>query len=200
MLTVVIQAGGRSDRMGQNKALMPFLGEPLVVRLTNRFLPIANELIINTNSPDLFEFILLPKVVDKISGVGALGGLYTALDAASYPFVAVIACDMPFASVEITRHQLKLIQSLAVDVVIPHTEDGYEPLHAVYRKETCLPEIEKAIQTGKRRMISWFNHLKILEVPATELNSIDGAKHAFININTPEEFSAAEAIALENQV
>src|SRR3990172_9050416 len=108
MLTVVIQAGGASSRMGEDKALKPFLGRPLIQRVIERLTPIADEMIVTTNRPADYEFLntstrfasvhRLRLVADLKPGRGALGGLYTAIASAASPFVAVVACDVPFAS------------------------------------------------------------------------------------------------------
>src|SRR3970040_1082192 len=98
MLTVCIQAGGQSSRMGEDKALKPFLGRPLIQRLIERLSPVADELIVTSNRPEDYAF-LDPRFTlhtDLKPGRGALGGLYTALASAAHPIVAVIACDMPF--------------------------------------------------------------------------------------------------------
>jgi molybdopterin-guanine dinucleotide biosynthesis protein A len=97
-ITVVIQAGGMSARMGEDKALKPFLGRLLIQRVIDRVTPIADELIVTTNRPAEYEFLNLRLVPDLKPGRGALGGLYTAIASAASPLVAVVACDMPFAS------------------------------------------------------------------------------------------------------
>ena len=98
MLSVVVQAGGQSQRMGENKALKPFLGRPLIERVVSRLGPIADELILTTNDPETYGFIGARKVADLRPGLGPLGGLHTALSAAQFETVAVVACDMPFAN------------------------------------------------------------------------------------------------------
>src|SRR5512147_3255637 len=98
MLTVCIQAGGQSSRMGEDKALKTFLGRPLIQRVIDRLSPIADEIILTTNHPEEYTFLDLPLFSDLKPGRGALGGLYTAIASATNPFVAVVACDMPFAS------------------------------------------------------------------------------------------------------
>ncbi len=84
--------------MGQDKALMPFLGEPLISRLIRRLAPLADEIILTTNNPESYAFTGLRLVPDLIPGSGALGGLYTALSEATHAYAAVAACDLPFAS------------------------------------------------------------------------------------------------------
>ena len=134
MLTVCVQAGGTSSRMGEDKALKPFLGRPLIQRVVERLTPIADELIVTTNRPADYEFLNTRLVADLIPDRGALGGLYTAIASATQPLVAVVACDMPFASVKLIEAMISLMVKEEADVVIPRTDEGYEPIHAVYRR------------------------------------------------------------------
>ena len=197
MLTVCIQAGGQSSRMGEDKALKPFLGHPLIQRVIDRVSPIADELIVTTNRPEDYSFIQARLVSDLIPDRGALGGLYTAIASATHPFVAVVACDMPFASPKLLEGMTNLMVQHEADVVIAKPEGGYEPIHAVYRRETCLPAIEAAINADKWKVISWFPQVKVYELTAEELNSLNPDRLAFWNVNTPEEFAEAERIAIE---
>src|SRR5687767_9764343 len=98
MLTVCVQAGGQSSRMGEDKALKTFLGRPLIQRVIDRLASIADEMIVTTNRPEDYAFLNVPLFPDLKPGRGALGGLYTAIASAKHPLVAVVACDMPFAS------------------------------------------------------------------------------------------------------
>ena len=82
MLSIVVLAGGESRRMGQNKALMPFLNQPLIERVVNRLAPYANELLVITNKPEQYAFIGVQLTPDILPGRGALGGLFTALSSA----------------------------------------------------------------------------------------------------------------------
>lgn len=196
MLTVCIQAGGESSRMGEDKALKPFLGRPLIQRVIDRLTPIADELIVTTNHPDKYTFLDIPLFSDLKPGRGALGGLYTAIASASHPFVAVVACDMPFASASFIEAATKLMLEEGVDVVIAKTEEGYEPLHALYRRETCLPAIEAAIDGDQWKVIAWFPQVKVRLLTPEEVERYDPAGLAFWNVNTPEEFAEAEKIAI----
>jgi len=127
MLTVVIQASGQSARMGGDKALKPFLGRPLIYRVIDRLAPIADEIIVTTNHPDDYAFLNLRLVADLVPGRGALGGLYTAVASAASPLVAVIACDMPFASATLLETATRLIVQEEADVVIFKTDEGTNP-------------------------------------------------------------------------
>jgi molybdopterin-guanine dinucleotide biosynthesis protein A len=126
MLSIVIQAGGQSSRMGEDKALKPFLGKPLIQRLIDRLSPVAGEIIVTTNRPEDYAFIntstgsvhRLRLVPDLKPGRGSLGGLYTAIASAAFPFVAVVACDMPFASAKLIESAHRLMVEEEADVVI----------------------------------------------------------------------------------
>jgi molybdenum cofactor guanylyltransferase len=199
-LTVVIQAGGQSSRMGQNKALMPFLGRPLIERMFNRLAPLAQEILVVTNDPTGLEFLGLPLLPDLVPGKGVLGGLYTAVEAARQPRVAVVACDMPFASPALFSEQLRILDGEGVDVVIPTSGGsaaslGLEPLHAVYRRDTCLPAIRAAIEADRRKLISWFDDVRVRVMEIDEVRHFDPDLRAFLNVNTPEEFAHAESMA-----
>ncbi|RPJ20590.1 MAG: molybdenum cofactor guanylyltransferase [Chloroflexi bacterium] len=195
MLTVCIQAGGASSRMGEDKALKTFLGRPLIQRVVERLSSIAEELIVTTNRPEDYRFLGLRLVSDLKPGRGALGGLYTAIASASHPIVAVAACDMPFASASLLEAASRLLVEEAADVVIPKSDEGYEPLHAIYRRATCLPAIQAAIDADQWKVIAWFPQVKVRVLTPEEITVYDPSGLAFWNVNTPEEFSKAEELA-----
>ena len=181
--------------MGEDKALKAFLGRPLIERVVQRLSPIADEVIVTTNHPERYTFLKIPLFSDLKPGRGALGGLYTAIAAAKNPLVAVAACDMPFASASLLEAASRLLAQEDVDVVIPKSEEGFEPLHAIYRRETCLPAIEAAIEADQWRVIAWFPQVKVRVLTPDEIRQYDPSGLAFWNVNTPEEFSKAETIA-----
>lgn len=178
--------------MGEDKALKPFLGRPLIQRVIERMKPIADEIIVTTNQPAGYEFLDLPLAADLKPGRGALGGLYTAIASATSPLVAVAACDMPFASPEFFEGARKIMDEENVDVVIAKTDEGYEPLHALYRRETCLPAIHAAIEADQWKVISWFPQVKVRVLTVDEVKSFNPSGLCFWNLNTPEEFVEAE--------
>lgn len=199
-LTLVIQAGGESRRMGYDKGLASFLGQSLVERLVHRLDRLADEILVTTNNPAAYQFLGLKCVPDKIPGRGALVGIYTALSAASYPAVAIVACDMPFANPGLMQFQRDLLFETPADLVIPRTEQGWEPFHAVYRRETCLPHVQAALQAGRRRADSWFSRVRLRPIGQAEITKYDPTGLAFLNVNTPQDLKLAEtqATQLEN--
>jgi molybdopterin-guanine dinucleotide biosynthesis protein A len=192
MLSIAIQAGGQSTRMGENKALKPFLGRPLIQRVVERLAPIADEVIVTANRPQDLDFLGLPLHPDLRPGRGPLGGLYTALVSAKYATVAMVACDMPFCSAALLVVGSSLMIREEADVVIAETAEGFEPFHAVYRRETCIPAIESAMAADQWRMISWFPQVGVRRLTQKEIERYDPDGLAFWNVNTPEEFAEAE--------
>ncbi len=178
--------------MGKDKALLPLKGRPLIEYVLERLSPMADEIILSTNTPAAFSFLNLATLPDELPGQGPLGGLYTVLKAASTPCVAAVACDMPFASQSLFEYELELLQKTEADVVIPLSPDGLEPLHAVYHRETCLPVIEAALKGKNYRMLDWLNDVNVQIVPPEVAAQFDPDGLAFWNLNTPEEFRLAE--------
>lgn len=200
-VTVVIQAGGESKRMGQSKALVEFNGRPLICRLVERLRPAADEMVITTNEADKLQFLyeLYPDVeltlaADAYDQRGALPGLYTALDAARCPFVAIVACDMVFASPRLVVAEAIEMAETEADIVVPVNKHGFEPFHATYRKATCLPAVKKAIDAGKSRVQSVFDDedVKVVEFAQERVLRVEPRGGCFINTNTPEELAHIE--------
>lgn len=171
---------------------MPFLGRPLILRILERLSGLADEVILSANHPEEYAFLGLPIHPDLQPGCGVLGGLYTSLMAAKGESVAVVACDMPFASFALFKYELELLSKTGVDVVIPTTPKGLEPLHAIYRRKTCLPVIQSALESGQLKLISWLPQVRLRLVQPEEIESLDPTGLAFWNLNTPEEFRQAQ--------
>jgi len=197
MLTIVIQAGGRSRRMGHDKALLPFLGQHLISRVVDRMSPIADEVLVTTNKPQDYKFLNLPLFSDLIPNRGALGGLYTALKAARCPYVAVVACDMPFINPKLLSAQYDLLVDRKADIVIPKLDGGLEPFHAIYRRDACLPHITAAIQDDKWRVDSWYHKVNLFAFNQEMILEHDPQLFSFRNVNTPEELESAIQLARE---
>lgn len=196
MLTVVIQAGGESRRMTRDKALIPFMGRPLIERVLERVAHLGDEILVTTNKQEGYRYLQVTLIPDLIPGRGALGGLFTALSAAQNPHVAVVACDLPFANAELLDAERKLLVNSGSDAVIPRTEGGTEPFHAVYRRDTCLPAIQSAIDADKWRVDAWFSKVKLRFMYAEEAMRFDPEQIAFWNVNTLEELYRAEQMAM----
>jgi len=180
--------------MGEDKALKLFQGIPLIQRVMERLAPIADELIVTTNRPADYTFLNTRLVPDLRPGHGALGGLYTAIASASHEFVAVVACDMPFASPRFFESATSLIVQEEADAVIAKSKEGYEPFHALYRRETCLPAIATAMEADLWKVSAWIPQVRARTLSPDEVKTFDPSGLCFWNVNTPEEFQQAEQL------
>jgi molybdopterin-guanine dinucleotide biosynthesis protein A len=192
MNSLCIQAGGKSTRMGVDKGLVKFCGKPMLQNVLDRVSLLAEDKFIITEKIDDYQKFGLPIFQDIFPDYGALAGLHTGLRNAKHEFVYMVACDMPFADKNLFVYMRNIMEVSQVDVVIPLTRHGHEPMHAVYRKSTCLPAVENAIQNQKKRLISWFDLVKVVAVGEKILRDFDADLNAFLNINTPEELMIAE--------
>ena len=184
LLTIVIQAGGDSQRMGVDKGLLPFLGQPLVARVIARLTPIADEMLITASNPEAYASFGIPVVHDLIPGRGALGGLYTALSAASHSLVGIVACDMPWLNRSLISYMISLRET--ADVIVPLWHKFPEPFHAVYNK-SCLPPIEASLKARKLKMIAFFDEVAVRYLYRETVTRFDSEGRSFANINTPED-------------
>lgn len=200
-VSVVVQAGGESRRMGRSKATVPFAGRPLIARMAERLAPVADELIITTNEAENLTFLYdldlnvdIKLVPDLHEFRGALPGLHTAFVAAQNPYVAIVACDMIFASPSLVVAEANEMAKTGVDVVVPVNKHGYEPFHAMYRKATCLAAAEAALANGERRAQSIFEHpgIEVCEFDQQRVLEVEPRGGCFINANTPDELARIE--------
>ena len=191
--TGLVLLGGSSRRMGQNKALMPVGGIAIVQRVLNTLEPLCTEIRLIGNEAEPYLHLGLPIIPDVEPNLGPLMGLYSGLLASNNELNLLLACDMPFASRSLLRHLLT--SRTGYDVIIPRTENGLHPLCAVYRRSTCLPAIRAALDSHSRRVISFFDQVRVCEVGPDELQLVDPVGISLMNVNTPEELAKARAIA-----
>jgi molybdopterin-guanine dinucleotide biosynthesis protein A len=186
-VSAAIIAGGKSKRMGQDKAWIELDGEPLITRVANVLAKVADEVIVVANEPR-YASLGLRVVKDRYPEGGALGGIATGVGAASHDTVLVAACDMPFLSAEVWRLLVEHIGD--ADVVIPRIGGEYETLHAIYTK-ACLPHMARALAENRLRVIAFFDQVRVKAVEESELRGVDPELRAFTNVNTPEELASA---------
>lgn len=186
-VSAAIMAGGKSRRMGQDKAWIELDGEPLIKRVAAVLAEVADEVIIVANDPR-YESLGLKVVRDRYPQGGALGGIATGVGAATHDTVLVAACDMPFLSADVWR--VLLGHAGEADVVIPRVADEYETLHALYGK-ACLPHMARAVAENRLRVISFFDAVTVKAIEEPELRAVDPTLRAFTNVNTPEELASA---------
>lgn len=200
-LSVLILAGGRSRRMGQDKAWMMLDGMPLVERVVRRVLPLAGEVLFAASAGERFEVLAssleVPArvVEDLYPGAGPLAGLHAGLSAAGNDLVLALAGDMPFVNLALVRGMIALAPGF--DAIVPEApsrrtgEVFKEPLHSLYRR-TCLPAISSRLAAGERPMISFLADVRVRIMSADEVRRLDPEYRSFFNVNTPEDWQEAQ--------
>ena len=194
-VTGVIQAGGKSTRMGgRPKALLELRGRRIIERVVDALAAAVSEMLVVTNTPDLYAFLGVPMVPDVYPDHGSLGGIYSGLKAAPGDAAFTVACDMPFLHPDVVR--LVLARAGEGDVVIPRVGDQLETLHAVYGKR-CLGPMEERLRAGRLKIVGFFGDVHVVEIAEAEVARYRDPAVAFMNVNTPEELERARQLTAE---
>lgn len=198
-----VLAGGASRRMGRAKANLCLGGKTFVERAANALSAISpKRLSVVGNLLEMPSVLsVLPDKLDRESGKqkrGSIIGLHAALSDARNDWAAVLACDLPFASGELFR-KLASFERKDFDAVVPlQNDDRPQPLCALYRRETCLPVIEKMLDEEDWRLKKLLQSVKTRFISFDEISDLPRAEHFFFNVNTPEDFREAQTI--ENSI
>jgi molybdopterin-guanine dinucleotide biosynthesis protein A len=191
-ITGVIQAGGRSARMGgQPKALMELGGRRIIDRVADVVRVVADDALIVTNTPDLYDWLGLPMVPDVFPDHGSLGGVYSGLRAASGDAAFMVACDMPFLMPEVAR--LVTDRAGEADVVAPRVGEQWETLHACYGKG-CLAPIETRLRAGRLKLAALLDDVRVLAIGEGEVARFRLPEVVFMNVNTPDDLETARRL------
>jgi molybdopterin-guanine dinucleotide biosynthesis protein A len=193
-ISAVVLAGGESQRLGVDKALLELNGQSLLARTVNRVAILGDDVIVVTNHPERYEHLALPVrfVPDERPGEGALMGLYSGLREATYQSAIAVACDMPFLNLPLLRYMIA--KRPGCDAVVPRLEnDMLEPLHAIYSKR-CLPFIAKSLAKGRRRILAFFDKVKVHYVEGPAIAQIDPLYLSFVNVNTPADWQVVQEL------
>jgi molybdopterin-guanine dinucleotide biosynthesis protein A len=184
-ITGNILVGGKSRRMGIDKAFLKVEGKPFFERILNVFMNNFDQVVLVGDREERFTDYGLTVLPDIYPG-SSLGGLYTGLYNAETEYVFVSSCDLPFPNGEVLRYLCSLKSDF--DAVVPSTEYGYEPLFALYSKN-CLGPIRTLLDRGEFCAYAYYPQVRVRYVPSEELAIFDREGRAFVNVNTPEEFA-----------
>ena len=214
-VTGVILAGGKSRRMGENKALMR-LGDNLLIGHVIRCLhDVTDELLLVTNSPTEYTHLDVPMHGDILPDTGALGGIYTGLIHASHDVILCVACDSPFLEPKLLSYLVSVLGEY--DAVMPYTYSSrqtpfcrnkdigvtnpsygddtqitLQTLCAAYSKR-CLSIIELMLRESELRVHALQERARIQRVSPEVWREFDPEGMSFFNINTPEDFERADS-------
>lgn len=180
-----VLAGGKSSRMGHNKALLQMDGTSLLVRAAEAVRAATGSVTI-IGERELYACFPYPVIEDRYRGAGPLAGLHAALATTTADWNLVVACDMPHLDAAHLILMFQAIQTEATDCILPISGHGLpEPLCAIYNRR-ALPAIEAALAAGVRKVIDALSALHITRLP------VDDAA-LFTNINSPAEWKALQS-------
>jgi molybdopterin-guanine dinucleotide biosynthesis protein A len=194
--TGVILAGGKNSRLPGKKKTFHRVGDTSILeKLCALFSKLFKETIIVVNEPEAFMGLDMMVATDIIPARCVLAGLHAGLFYASYPYAYVTACDIPFASEAVIRHLVDRVRP-GDHVVIPRTDDGLEPLSAVYSKE-CIPLIEDSLKNNIFMIKKFYKKKHVREVPMSVLKRLDPDMGFIFNVNTPSDLEKARQMAVK---
>lgn len=195
LLSAIVLAGGKSSRMGQDKALLPVQGVPLLQRVCNIAAGCADTVYIVTPWPERYQHLTLPhcqfirevplsgETGNETVTHGALVGFAQGLIQVQTDWVLLLACDLPKLQVEVLQAWAAELDSVGEDAIaaLAHHTKGWEPLCGFYRRR-CLPQLLDFINQGGRSFQQWLKQhpVQVLSVPVEEM---------LLNCNTPEDWT-----------
>ena len=186
-----ILAGGESTRMGRNKALLEFGGQPLILRIAALLSSVVAQPTVIAPL-EKFRGFGLPMIADDYPGFGPLGGIATALRATNKDWNLIVGCDLPFLTREWLAYLIQRASLSRADVVLPHSEGGAEPLCAAYRNR-CLPSITAALQRGTKKVTDGLADLYVENIAFEEAKPFDSKGLLFKNMNSPSDCEEVQA-------
>lgn len=200
-VTGTILAGGYSQRMGSDKALLELGGQPVIARVATELAEITDSVLIACGEQERkeYSFLQYPLVVDRYPGCGPLAGIHAAMSCSATEWILVVACDLPFASANFMRHMIgALEQGISTDILVAATEvraivavsesGRVQPLLGLYHKDV-LPSLEAALRSHKLRVMDWLETMNVLYVTEIHESGSPDSTYTLLNMNTPEEYN-----------
>jgi molybdopterin-guanine dinucleotide biosynthesis protein A len=187
-VTAVVLAGGRSSRMGTSKALLLFDGEPLIVHVTATLQRLFSDVIVVAAPGQELPAIRARIVRDEVAYQGPVGGIYYGLTGSAADVSFVVSCDSAFLNTQLISYLVSQISGH--DVVVPHWQARFQPLHAVYRR-SVLPHLEAQLVRGELRPVYLFDKVRTRRIDDDEIRRFDPEGWSFFNMNTPEDYARA---------
>lgn len=187
----ILLSGGKSSRMGTNKALLPISEQPTIERMTLLLKPHFHDLILVTNNPEDYRFLKLRTVSDRFPDKGPLAGIHAGLLVSTQEVNVIAACDMPFVSAELAEVMVGLAEDY--DAVVPVINGKQHPLFSVFKKKTAT-FLEESIKQDRLRMKHVLDQLRVRYLTEKDLPMFDEQylERIFFNMNHPNEYEEAK--------
>ncbi len=197
----IVLCGGRSSRMGQPKAWLPFDGELMLQRAVRIVQEVVDRVVVvaapRQDVPELLPEVSI--VRDEIEGRGPLQGLATGLMAleGQVDRVYLSSCDMPFLHAAFVKSVISFVGGLTTPtrplIAVPRVENRFHPLAAVY-STSVLPFVHRLLAADKLRPVFLFDMVPTRVIEPHELADVDPDFESLRNLNTPEEYETALSV------
>jgi molybdopterin-guanine dinucleotide biosynthesis protein A len=183
-ITGVVLAGGRSSRMGQDKALLEWKGKPLIAHAINILGQLCEKVVISANKDD-YHFTACEVWYDEWAVQAPMTGIYSSLRRSQHDWIMVLSCDMPLVDPRLFHALLSFSQGY--DVVVPVHDGGFiEPLCGLYSRK-ALPHLEQNLQRQSYSLQQFiFSSKSRLMETGPELDFF--RSDIFFNVNTKDNF------------
>lgn len=195
--TAFILAGGKSSRMGENKALLPMKEKTNIAKIAGELEKVTKQLLIVTNTPEDYRFLGYPMTTDRYPGLGPLAGIHAGLSSSGTEVSVAVACDMPFIHAGIAQEML--IATEGYDAVVPEIEGRLQPLFAVYTK-SCLPALTSCLDNHVLKVREFLAAINVKIMKEQDFRLYEEKPHlfstSFFNMNMPEEYNQAKQLEL----
>lgn len=196
-VSAILLAGGKSSRLGTDKAKVKLDGESVMINsIAGKLSLLSDDIVVSTNGRR-YEDITIPVrwATDVKPGAGSLMGLYSGLLAVKNDYAIAVACDMPFINIELLKYMISLPRDY--DALLPRIGEQTEQLHSIYAKK-CLPAMEKFLDAGRLKITSFLDEINVEYVSEDVVSRYDPQHLSFFNVNTAEQLKEAQDI-LKNE-
>lgn len=177
-LGIIILAGGKSSRMGEDKGLMTLFGRAMIGYVLDKALELSPDIIIVSDNPNYAQ-LGFEVVKDKYKAKGPLAGIFSGLSSSPHDRNLVLSCDIPYVKIGLLKYIL--YQSEGYDITVPKHKDRIHPLMGVYYK-SCVVEFQKRIEQDKLKITDAFEALNVNIVEADEFDDVE-----FKNLNSKKD-------------
>ena len=186
--SAIVLAGGKSSRIGTDKALLSIPGNPTIIQtVVGKLQTVSDDVIVVTRGRKYLD-LDVRWASDIYPDGGPLAGIHAGLLVAKNSHALVIACDMPFVSLQLLEYMVKVPRNY--DILIPKLKAGVEPLHAIYSRR-CLDPIAKRLQNHCLQTLGLLNDVIVHYLQERTIRKFDPNLQSFHNVNTWENYREA---------
>jgi molybdopterin-guanine dinucleotide biosynthesis protein A len=188
-ISALVLAGGRSTRMGADKALLRTGGRTMLDRTVDVLISLSEDVVVVGR--DYAGAGGVRSVADEVSNAGPLGGLSAGLQVIRHDAAICVGCDQPFLNRKLLSYLASVVGNH--DAVVPRIAGRSHPLHAVYSRDVA-PAAGSQIECGDLRLRTLLGRIRVRWVDEREIDPIDPDHRSLLNVNTPEEWKRTLAL------